>query len=104
MNKEAEMYNPQIVYSEKEEVTVVPGVILNKLIPFMEENKIEYRTVPQSEFEDGWPGGCVYRGRPRINGVAAVVAKVDTECLHKIAEDLLHVSANYPCFGGRKVM
>ena len=31
------MYNPQIVYSEKEEVTVVPGVILNKLIPFMEE-------------------------------------------------------------------
>lgn len=41
MNKEAEMYNPQIVYSEKEEVTVVPGVILNKLIPFMEENKIE---------------------------------------------------------------
>lgn len=97
------MYDPEIKYSEKEEVTVVPSVMLNKIIPFLEEKKIEYKIVQQSDFEDGWPGGCVYRGRPRINGVAAVVAKVDTECLHKIAEDLLHVSVNDPCFGGRSV-
>ena len=44
------MYNPQIVYSEKEEVTVVPGVILNKLIPFMEENgkKFDFLVKPRA--------------------------------------------------------
>lgn len=92
------MYNPEIIYTEKDEVTIVPSVITNKIIPFLEAKKIEYKIVPQSEFEDGWPGGCVYRGRERINNVVAVVTKIDSDCLHRIAEDLLHVKMNDPCF------
>lgn len=97
------MYNPEIIFSEKEEVTVIPGVIANKVEPFLQEKKITYKIVPQSEFEDGWPGGCVYRGRERINYVVAVVAKINSDCLHQIAEDLLHVKETDPCFGGRLI-
>lgn len=34
------MYNPEIIFSEKEEVTVIPGVIANKVEPFLQEKKL----------------------------------------------------------------
>ena len=58
MNKEAEMYNPQIVYSEKEEVTVVPGVILNKLIPLWKKIKLNIERFPKVNSKTAGPVGA----------------------------------------------
>ena len=85
------MYNPVIERTETEELTFLPGYILNKLEPFMQKHNIEYEIIHQDDFEEGWPGGYIYKGRTRCNNVVAVKAKVAEPCLHRIAEELKDV-------------
>ena len=50
------MYNPEITYRNEKQHLLLPGVALNKLEPFLQKRKIEYKvTSPGKEdYNDEW--------------------------------------------------
>lgn len=88
----ADTRNLEVIMTDEPQVCVLPNLAAMKIRDFLDDRKIEYRCVGQEKFEDGWPGGCVYRGKTYIRFVQAVITCVDKDCLLKIAEELFHVS------------
>lgn len=81
-----------LVSTNEPEVTVIPRRILLKVKYLLEKRNIPYTQVNERDFEEDWPGGCIYRGTTFLDDVWGIVAPVTRESLFKAAEDMWHMS------------
>lgn len=79
-----------IIKTDEPQVCILPNIAAMKVKDFLDQRKIEYRCVGQEKFEDGWPGGCIYRGKEYTCFVQAIITCIDSEHLLEIAEQLYY--------------
>lgn len=79
-----------IIKTDEPQLCILPNIAAMKVKDFLDQRKIEYRCVGQENFEDRWPGGCIYRGKEYTRFVQAIITCVDSNCLLEIAEQLYH--------------
>ncbi len=83
---------PDLVFTDRKQITVLPVIIRKSLKEYFEKNGIEYRVVSQDDFPDGTPGGCTFLGKPRINGVFGMETFIEPASLHDFAEQFFSSS------------
>ncbi|MBQ7430251.1 hypothetical protein [Butyrivibrio sp.] len=79
-----------IAYEDHETRTNLPGMILQKLEPWLQFHNVEYRLVKGDDIPDDWIQGYTFRGRSFVRHTVVVVSKLNSEQLHAVAEELFH--------------
>ena len=75
-------------------IKLLPGVALNKLEPFLQKRKIEYKvTSPGKEdYNDEWGAYWKYGKLSGYRNTVAVISYIDSDCLLRIAEELRNIN------------
>lgn len=80
-----------LTMTQDPQVTVVPRRTVIMIRTLFERRGIPFEVFDESEFEEGWPGSCVYRGKRYMDNIYAIVACVTPDSLMKAAEDMLYM-------------
>ena len=88
------MYNPEITYRNEKQHLLLPGVALNKLEPFLQKRKIEYKVTSPGKEDYNDEGGAYWK-YGKLSGyrnTVAVISYIDSDCLLRIAEELRNIN------------
>lgn len=80
-----------LVITDEPQVTIIPRRTLFMVRTLLERRKIPFKAYDQFDFEEGWPGSCMYRGKYYDDNLYAIVANITPDSLMKAAEDMLHL-------------
>lgn len=80
-----------LIMTDEPQVTIVPRRAVFMIRLLLNRRGIPFEVFDESEFQDGWPADCVYRGKYYDDNIYAIVAHITPESLTKAAEDMLHL-------------
>ncbi len=79
-----------IKYEAHETRTNLPGMILQKLEPWLKYHNVEYSLVKGDDIPDDWIQGYTFRGRSFVRHTVVLLSKLNSEQLIAAAEELFH--------------
>lgn len=83
------MYPFTLKKTEEKQYTCLPSPLIDRLVPWLDKNGVDYEILTKEEVPDWVPQGCqFFHGRPITFGYAYLYANLDPKELTETAEKM----------------